>query len=87
MIRGIVSQLRPVVEITVWNALNQPVIVEAIMDTGFTGYVALPRSIIAQLGLPFTHPLTATLMAPRYTICIVCKVRNGDCEWIAVGPQ
>jgi clan AA aspartic protease len=52
MITGIVTDRREeVIRLTVRGPTGQDQEIEAIIDTGFDGWLSLPSSIIAQLGL------------------------------------
>jgi clan AA aspartic protease len=54
MISGnITDSLEAVVSLTVSNRDGRSQEVEAIIDTGFTGYLTLPSSTIESLGLPW----------------------------------
>jgi clan AA aspartic protease len=41
------------------------VLVEAVIDTGFTGFLTLPAMLVTQLGLPFAGTTRATLSDGR----------------------
>jgi clan AA aspartic protease len=52
MISGTVNaRLEAIVQVTVHDANGHPHPVDAVVDTGFTGYLTLPPSTIATLGL------------------------------------
>jgi clan AA aspartic protease len=54
VIAGVVNARREaVIPLDVIDAGGQPHRIEAIIDTGFTGFLTLPPSMIATLGLPF----------------------------------
>ena len=54
MIRGRVSQLgQALVAIDVLDSNGQLQPVDAVLDTGFTGYLTLPPDSVRSLGLPF----------------------------------
>ncbi len=54
MIRGVVNADREAtVRLTLLGPAGQRLKVEAIIDTGFDGWVSLPASLIASLGLPW----------------------------------
>jgi clan AA aspartic protease len=54
MIVGTVnSSLEPTVRVTVRNATGSDHEIEAVVDTGFTGSLTLPTSVIAAFGLPW----------------------------------
>ena len=54
MITGIVNADREaVIKLKVVGLNGREEIVDAVIDTGFTGFLTLPSSLIASLGLPF----------------------------------
>src|SRR5437016_5139470 len=54
MMTGIVNaDLEPLRRLTVRDAGGQPHDVEAVIDTGFNGFLTLPPPLIAALGLPW----------------------------------
>lgn len=54
MMTGIVNAgLEPMLQLTVFDVVNQQFVVEALVDTGFNGFLTLPPSLIAALGLPW----------------------------------
>lgn len=54
MITGTVSADREaVIRVKIIGQLGQELEIDAIIDTGFTGYITLPNSIINTLSLPF----------------------------------
>lgn len=62
MIQGTVNaNNEATIRIPVHDANGQPHDVEAVIDTGFTGYLTLPGSFIATLGLPWLAQQQALL--------------------------
>ncbi len=54
MIRGKVNARREaVLRISLRDSSGQPVEIEAVLDTGFTGSLTLPAAVIEKLGLPW----------------------------------
>ena len=54
MIEGVVNAFyEPVVRLTLHGPAGQPLEVEAVVDTGYNGLLALPSSMVAELGLPY----------------------------------
>lgn len=54
MIKGIVnSQLEAVVKLRVEGPSGQRQEIEAIVDTGYNGWLTLPSALVSALGLPF----------------------------------
>jgi clan AA aspartic protease len=62
MITGVVTANREaVIYILVRGSRGQEVQVEAVIDTGFTGFLTLPVGLITDLALPFAGTTQATL--------------------------
>ena len=62
MISGWVNAFREaVVRLPVQRARGQEHAIEAVLDTGFNGYLTLPPELIAELGLPFRRNGRAVL--------------------------
>jgi predicted aspartyl protease len=62
MISGMVTAFREaVVPLTLVTASGQSVNIDAVIDTGFTGSLTLPASMIAQLGYSFRSRQTIML--------------------------
>lgn len=62
MITGVVTPSREaVVQVMVRGAHGQDVSVDAVIDTGFTGFLTLSPTLIAMLGLAFFGTTRATL--------------------------
>ncbi|MDQ3250650.1 MAG: clan AA aspartic protease [Chloroflexota bacterium] len=54
MVTGVVTAEREaVIRVQVQGASGQAQVIEAVIDTGFTGWLTLPPSLIAMLGLPW----------------------------------
>jgi clan AA aspartic protease len=54
MITGVVNVSgEAIIRIVVGNSSKQRVVVDAIIDTGYTGFLTLPASTIAELNLPW----------------------------------
>ena len=55
MIHGVVNTSREAsISLVVSNANRQTRLINAVIDTGYTGFLSLPREIIAALYLPWT---------------------------------
>ena len=53
MIQGVVNAAyEPVVTLALQGPSGQDVEIEAVIDTGFNGYLTLPPGLVADLGLP-----------------------------------
>ena len=53
MIQGVVNaDYEPVVTLTLQGPSGRDVKIEAVIDTGFNGYLTLPPGLVADLGLP-----------------------------------
>ena len=62
MIQGVVNDsYEAVIPLTVQEPSGQARDVEAVIDTGFTGFLTLPLGVIAESGLPFVGTGRATL--------------------------
>jgi clan AA aspartic protease len=62
MITGIVVDGREaVIPLSVRGANDREILVEAMLDTGFTDFLLLPVALIASLGLPFAGSIRAAL--------------------------
>ncbi len=62
MIRGVVtSAYEAVVPLTVQGPNGEARAIEAVIDTGFTGFLAVPFGIVSELGLPFVNTSQAIL--------------------------
>ena len=62
MIEGVVNAAyEPVVTVAVQGPSGQTREIEAVIDTGFTGFLTLPPGLVSELGLPFLTGNRATL--------------------------
>ena len=62
MILGVVNDAyEAVIYLTVQGPSGQAREVEAVIDTGFTGFLSLPSALVTELGLPFLTNETAML--------------------------
>ena len=62
MIEGVVnSAYEAVIPLSLRGPAGQAQEVEAVIDTGFTGFVTLPPALVAELGLVFMGTSEATL--------------------------
>ena len=62
MIEGVVnSNLEAVVTLTLQGPSGHEREIEAVIDTGFNGFLALPPALVTELGLPFASIGRATL--------------------------
>ncbi len=62
MIEGVVNAAyEAVIPLSLRGPAGQAQEVEAVIDTGFTGFMTLPPSLVAQLGLVFMGTSEATL--------------------------
>ena len=56
MIQGVVNaNLEAVVTLTLRGESGQEREIEAVIDTGFNGFLTLPTALVAQLGIPFAY--------------------------------
>lgn len=62
MIEGVVNAAyEAVIPLTVQGPSGQEHDIEAVIDTGFTGFLSLPSGVVVDLGLPFLNASQATL--------------------------
>ena len=62
MIQGVVTAAyEAVVSLTVRGPAGQTQDVEAVIDTGFTGFLTMPPGVVVELGLPFVNIGQVTL--------------------------
>ena len=62
MITGsVMSIMEAVISLTVQGPGSQEEKVDAVIDTGFNGFLTLPSSVVSKLGLPFAGTTKATL--------------------------
>lgn len=55
MMQGVVNQSREaIISLVVGNVNRQNQLIDAVVDTGYTGFLSLPREIIVNLNLPWT---------------------------------
>ena len=54
MIEGVVNaNYEPVISLSVQGPSGQKREIEAVVDTGFNGFLTLPPALVSELGLPF----------------------------------
>ena len=54
MIKGVVNaNYEPVISLSLQGPAGQKREIEAVVDTGFNGFLTLPPSLVSELGLPF----------------------------------
>ncbi len=62
MIEGVVNAAyEPVITLAVQGQSGQSRHIEAVVDTGFNGFLTLPTTLVSELGLPFASIGRATL--------------------------
>ena len=61
MLRGAIRRFRPMVEFPVIGSDGRRAIVPFVLDTGYSGMLALPEAFCVQLALEWDHSQTATL--------------------------
>ena len=56
MIQGVVNAAyEAVVSLALRGAEGRPQDIDAVVDTGYTGFLTLPPQLVAELGLPFAY--------------------------------
>ena len=79
MISGVVTaDLQPVIHLTVRGPAGQEQEIEAIIDTGFDGWLSLPSSVIVPLGLVWRQRGRALLADGRES---VFDIYEGTVVW------
>ena len=79
MIPGLVSPGRaPLLSLRVLGMAGAEEVVTATVDTGFTGYLTLPATVIARLGLLYTRTRMTTLADGR---TVPIRVYAGAVDW------
>ena len=62
MIQGVVNAAyEPVITLALQGPSGQSRDIEAVVDTGFNGFLTLPTALVSELGLPFVSIGRATL--------------------------
>ena len=62
MIQGVVNAAyEAVIPLTVQGPAGQTQDIDAVINTGFTGFLTLPSGVVVELGLPFINVSQATL--------------------------
>ncbi len=62
MIEGFVNaSLEPIISLSVSGPTGQTQEIQAVIDTGYNGYLTLPGTLVQELGLPFESSATAVL--------------------------
>ena len=66
MIEGRINhQYEPVVTIAIVSPTGEPRELEAVVDTGFNGFIILPKDLVEELDLPFLNSSQAFLADDR----------------------
>ena len=81
MLRGTVRRFRPMVEFPVIGSDGRQATIPFVLDTGYSGTLALPEVFCEQLGLEWDHSQTATLANGA---SIVVDVYVGRVSWSGV---
>ena len=73
MIEGTVNAaLEAVISLSVSGPSGQMQQIDAVVDTGYNGFLTLPPAMVARLGLPFLNRGRATLANGREDLFDVC---------------
>ena len=54
MIGYINEYLEAIIKVTIFNSVGEAITIDAMVDTGYSGFLALPRNTINELGLSWT---------------------------------
>jgi predicted aspartyl protease len=84
MIPGTVNaRYEMVIKVPVRNSAGQEQEVEAVLDSGFTGSLTLPPSLIASLGLPWCSRSSAILANGNVEqLDILPRIKGWDFNWL-----
>jgi clan AA aspartic protease len=93
MISGVVNaNLDATVLLTVYDINAQPQQVEAVVDTGFDGFLTLPPAVVVSLGVPWVRQELASLANGTrhpfdiYTVGLVWDGRARIVDTVAADP-
>lgn len=78
MITGSVFGRQATISLSVFDASGREIEVEAVVDTGFTGYLSLPPNLIVALSMPFSHQMLSRLGDGSTRLL---DVHNGTVLW------
>ncbi len=90
---GRVANLRALMPVTFRLAGQPDLAIEFVIDTGFTGALALPPTAIGAMGLPFLEDMPAslandhTVTVPVYTATILWNDLEAVVRVLAVGRR
>ena len=88
MIIGYVNaNCEAVIRFVVGNQTNQKKVIDAVIDTGFTGFLSLPSSIIEELNLPWSYRDRGTLgdgSEVIFDIYLATAIWDGELKTIEV---
>jgi clan AA aspartic protease len=93
MVTGAVTSLHPLVPVTFSLPGRADLTIEFVVDTGFTGALALPPRAIELLGLSFLHDTPAdladgtTVSIPLYSATILWEYEGVAVSVLATGPR
>ena len=86
MIEGVVNDaFEPVIPLAVQGLSGQSRDIEAVIDTGFNGFLTLPPPLVAELELPFLSVGRATLAdgsEKAYDVYGAAVLWDGQCRYI-----
>ena len=72
------------------QASNQRKVIDAVIDTGFTGFLSLPSSIIQELNLPWSYRDRGTLgdgSEVIFDIYLATAIWDGELKTIKIIPE
>ena len=88
MILGYVNaNCEAVIRFVVGNETNHREVIDAVIDTGFTGFLSLPSNIIAKLNLPWSYRDRGTLgdgSEVIFDVYLATAIWNGQVRTIEV---
>ncbi len=87
------TALELILELHVINDQQQAILVDAVIDTGFSGAVSVPKAVVDQLNLVFARRVVgnladgSTTLVELYFARLLCGERLVDTEIAAAGTQ
>jgi clan AA aspartic protease len=78
MLRGAIQQFRPIVEFPVIGSDERQATIPFVLDTGYSGTLAMPETFCERLALEWDHSQTATLANGA---SIIVDVYIGRIRW------
>ncbi len=79
MITGVVTPaLEATIQLTLYGPQTQRAVIEAVVDTGYDGYLTLPSSVVTRLGLPWRRRTRGLLADGSGSLF---DIYEGEVDW------